>query len=208
MPASGWARVDGWMRSLHLYTGLFLVPWMAVYATSALFLNHDAWLGQKLGVPLQQWNVVREEPLAADDSFPREPADQARAVLRKLDLDGYHSVLGDPNAKELVIYRRCAGGDYRVTWRREQGRVVVQRLLPVSALRWMHSLHFGRGYDWRYPTSVLWAFSVDFVVASTWFWLISGVYIWARRPKKRALGAVCLAAGILLFAVLAVLLSR
>jgi len=27
---SFWARVDRWMRSIHLYSGLFLVPWMMV----------------------------------------------------------------------------------------------------------------------------------------------------------------------------------
>ena len=28
------------MRALHLYTGLFLVPWMTVYAVSAFCLKH------------------------------------------------------------------------------------------------------------------------------------------------------------------------
>ena len=86
--------------------------------------------------------------------------------------------------------------------------MVVQRQRPFSGTRLLHGLHFGRGYDWRYPTSVVWAFSVDFVVASTWFWLLSGIYLWARRPKKRVLGAVVLGGGCLLFAGLVWLLCR
>ncbi len=34
----------------------------------------------------------------------------------------------------------------------------------------------------------------------------SGVYLWARRPRKRVLGGLCMIAGILLFFGLAVLL--
>ena len=43
MGIGGWSRVDRFMRAGHLYTGLFLVPWMAVYATSAFCLNHNSW---------------------------------------------------------------------------------------------------------------------------------------------------------------------
>jgi hypothetical protein len=39
-------------------------------------------------------------------------------------------------------------------------------------------------------------------------WVISGIYLWARRPRKRLLGGLCMAAGCLLFGVLVVLLCR
>jgi hypothetical protein len=43
METSRWLRWDRWMRALHLYTGLFLVPWRTVYAVSAFCLNHKEW---------------------------------------------------------------------------------------------------------------------------------------------------------------------
>jgi uncharacterized iron-regulated membrane protein len=49
---------------------------------------------------------------------------------------------------------------------------------------------------------------VDAVTISTVIWVISGVYLWARRPRKRMLGGVCMTAGIALFAALVVLLCR
>ena len=52
------------------------------------------------------------------------------------------------------------------------------------------------------------ALIVDAVTASTVFWVLSGVYIWARRPRKRLLGGLCLAGGCLLFAFLAISLSQ
>ena len=42
MGKSRWQRVDSVMRWAHLYTGLFLVPWMLVYAVSAFCLNRGA----------------------------------------------------------------------------------------------------------------------------------------------------------------------
>ena len=48
MKTSRWVRWDRWMRGLHLYTGLFLVPWMTVYATSAFCLNHKEWFTEGL----------------------------------------------------------------------------------------------------------------------------------------------------------------
>ena len=204
MPPGRWSRLDGFMRLGHLYTGLFLVPWMAVYATSAFCLNHDQWFPPMF----QSWRPVGEFEFIADKSASQEPAQQARAILEKLGLDGPHRIMGDAGAKELSIYRSCASGDYRITWRRDQSRVVVQRQQPFSGLRLVHSLHFARGYDRRYIPAAVWALSVDTVVVSTWFWVVSGVYIWARRPKKRLWGGSCLAGGSLLFAVLVLLLCR
>ena len=43
---------------------------------------------------------------------------------------------------------------------------------------------------------------------STMLWMVTGIYIWARRPRKRFLGGLCLVAGSLLFTALAVLMCR
>ena len=38
MASSKWVTADRWMREVHLYTGLFLAPWMLIYAVSAFCL--------------------------------------------------------------------------------------------------------------------------------------------------------------------------
>jgi len=204
MSNSRWSRLDSFMRLGHLYTGLFLVPWMAVYATSAFCLNHDRWFPPVF----QSWQILKEVDYTPDDTAGPEHADQARVLLKKLGLDGPHRIIGDPTAEQMVIWRSSPNGDYRITWRRDKSHVAIQRQQPFSVLRLVHSLHFVRGYDGRYLAATVWALSIDFVVASTWFWVVSGVYIWARRPKKPAWGGLCLAAGGLLFTVLVILLCR
>jgi hypothetical protein len=57
------------MRARHLHTGLFLVPWMAVYATSAFCLNDNSWFTPWLG-KLQQWELVREVGFADCRAVP------------------------------------------------------------------------------------------------------------------------------------------
>jgi len=208
MSSNPWPRVDHFMRAVHLYTGLFLVPWMAVYATSAFFLNHDQWLARWLSFSHLKWEDVRTLDLPAGSIPAGDPAEQARVVLQKLDLDGPHQIMGEPNDKELAIFRSCAAGDYRIYWHHDSSQAVVQRRQPDSPWRAIHSLHFGRKYDWRYPAATAWAISVDSVVVSTWFWIVSGIYIWARRPKRRFWGGVCLVSGGLLFGLLVALLCR
>jgi len=46
-----WSRMHRFMRTVHLYSGLLLVPWMAMYATSAFCLNHSRWFTPWLGKP-------------------------------------------------------------------------------------------------------------------------------------------------------------
>ncbi len=202
-----WMRWDHLMRVAHLYTGLFLVPWMLVYALSALFLNHRQWLtGTSQVTPA--WQTVREASFAPDAAFPQAPEDQAKAILKHLDLDGPHQMIGTPDASQLTMYRFCCAGHYRITWQRQQSRLVVEQQRPFSVSSLVNALHFQHGYGQPYFAPRAWAAVVDVTAVSTVIWLISGIWLWARRPRKRLLGGMCLIGGILLFAGLAILLCQ
>jgi hypothetical protein len=194
------------MRTLHLYTGLFLVPWMTVYAVSAFCLNHREWFTKALGLA-QKWEKVREVEFRPGPGFPRTPAEQAVVILRRLDLEGPHNLYGVPDANQLVMIRMCAAGHYRVSWFPPRSRVVVERFRPASFYAVVNAFHFQSGYR-PYFAHAAWAVIVDATTSSTILWLISGVYLWARRPRRRLLGGLCLTAGAVLFAILAVLLCR
>ena len=190
------------LRSLHLYTGLFLSPWMLVYATSAFCLNHDAWVRELFHVVPPSWELVREVSFVPAESFPVAPDDQASAILQKLGLDGPHHIQVVPATQPLTIIRQSGGGNYRITWHRERSVVAIERQQPFSALRLLHFLHFRGGYRQAYAAVILWAIIVDAVAISLWLWVISGVYLWMRRPNKRKLGTVCVVMGCALFVAL------
>lgn len=202
-----WAQWDRWMRAAHLYTGLFLTPWMVVYAVSAFCLNHQEWFTETLHlVPKPKWEVVREVPFAADPATTQVPEDQAKAILEHLDLDGPFRLQDPPDAKAMILYRFCITGNYRITWHRERSQVVVEKWGPFSFYTLVNALHFQHGYGQPYFANVAWAIVVDAVTASTVLWIVSGIYLWARRPRKRLLGGLCLILGTLLFLGLAIVL--
>jgi len=202
-----WMRFDHLMRVSHLYTGLFLVPWMLVYALSAFFLNHRQWLtGTSQVAP--GWQVARETSFTADAAFPQDGEEQMRAILRHLQLTGPHQIIGTPDANQMTLYRFSCAGHYRITWHLQQSRLVVERQRPWSFYSVVNALHFQHGYGQPYFAPLAWAVVLDAVAVSTVIWLISGIWIWARRPRKRLLGGICLLAGSAVFAGLVILLCQ
>ncbi|OHB66025.1 MAG: hypothetical protein A2Y77_00310 [Planctomycetes bacterium RBG_13_62_9] len=208
MADSRWGRIDVVMRSTHLYTGLFLAPWFLVYATSGFCLNHNKWLIERLKISPAKWELVREVPFTPDETFPRTAPERAIAILERVGLPGAHNIVGNPNAPQMVIMRPSGTGAYRVTWRRAGSLLVVERMQPFSVFRLLHFLHFRFGYTQPYFAHVAWAAIVDVVTISMWVWVLSGFYIWLRRPRTRLIGSLFALGGSLLFIVLTILLCR
>ncbi|MCP4611023.1 MAG: hypothetical protein GY845_20130 [Planctomycetes bacterium] len=205
MASSRWIQVDRIMRYIHLYTGLFLMPWIAVYAISAFCLNHNKLLVSKLKVTPPKWKQVKQVEFVPDDAFPSVPAEQARAILQRLDLEGPHRIQGKPNAKQMIIFRICGSGNYRITWRRPGSLIVVEKQGPFSLYRLVHFLHFRGGYAQPYFANITWAVIVDAVAVSMLLWVLTGVYLWYRRSKRLLIGTLCVVTGLLLFVCLTVL---
>lgn len=201
-------RLTKFMRALHLYTGLFLVPWFLVYATSGLLINHGPLITKWLGRPQVQMEVVREESFVAPDDFPHEQPAQAKELLQFLELDGMHRLDRRSNAQRLIIFRLSGGGNYRISWTRANGALVVERQRPFRLRFLLNFLHFRHGYGQPYFANIAWAVMVDCVTISMWLWVISGIYLWAKMPRKRWAGVACLGGGLLLFIGLALLMCR
>jgi len=201
-------KADRALRWIHLYTGLFLLPWMLVYGTSAFCLNHNQWLIQKLNITPPHWETVRQLDFTPDDTFPHEPAQQASAILKMLDLDGAHNIVGKPNQNQMVINRICGTGNYRITWRAPRSQIIVEKQKSFSFYRLIHFLHFRGGYFQPYFVNVAWAVIVDGVALSMWLWVFSGVYLWWRRSRTLLLGWACLIVGFISFLGLVVLFCR
>gem|GEM_PF-2488053 len=116
---------DRWMRVLHLYTSMMLVPWVLVYALSGLMLSHPHWFAK--GWSSGTLRMVREGvPFLPDDTFFQQSRDQqARAVLRQVGMEGDYQISGAPflNSGDQIII----GGD--------AGKGVPQVMTPGTAQR-------------------------------------------------------------------------
>jgi hypothetical protein len=202
-----WIQWDRWMRVSHLYTGLFLAPWMLVYATSALCLNHGDLFTKRLHLA-PTWKTEQETSFTPDASFPPQPEAQVDVVLRHLGLSGPRQLIGTPDGNQWTVIRMCCTGHYRITWNRQGSRLVVERQRPASLYSLVNCLHFQHGYGQLYFAPVAWAIVVDVVSISTVIWVVSGIWLWARNPRRRLWGSTCMIAGSLLFVGLAILLCQ
>src|SRR5512133_1823278 len=113
-PASGTLAVaaDGGVvsasrvvRRVHMYLGLFLVPWMLVYALSTLVMNHRELVSSFYSSKAPA--LTTERALEYSHSFPTNTprAEMAREILKDVGLDGTHRVSGGRDGKPLVIER-------------------------------------------------------------------------------------------------------
>src|SRR5258706_10315632 len=93
------------VRRVHMFTGLFLAPWMLMYALSTLVMTHqepvNSFYASKSPV------TVKERELDYSRSFPTNLTRDAIAqqILSDLGMDGTHSVSGGGNERPLVIQR-------------------------------------------------------------------------------------------------------
>lgn len=188
------------MRAFHLYTGLFMMPWMLVYAASALLLNHRH-LFQKEIKRSVEFKPLYEKAFVPDDHFPSKPEDQAKKILESIDLDGHHVIFGKPTPEEMIIIRISMTGNYNIKWLPKESRLVVSRQ-TFSLLRAIHYLHFRAGFRLQNWAFDVWAVIVDLVALSIFLWIISGIYIILYKPGKKRWSYICMIAGCLVFAVL------
>jgi hypothetical protein len=185
-----------WLRRIHMYAGLFLAPWMVMYALSTVAMNHRA-LFRRPGPPA----LEKERELAYAGRFPADakPAQMARAILADLGFEGTHSVNAARDGSRITIQRQDPVTPRRITFEPAAGRLVVEKeVFRMPAF--LERMHRRRGYAPGGVFQNLWAFSVDAVIAAMLFWVLSGLWLWWEMKRTRLLGGALAAAGCALFA--------
>ncbi len=192
------------LRRIHLYAGLFLAPWVLMYAISTVAMNHRELFddGNAKG---PQWEKRVER--AFDGVFPQDaPVSlQARTLLAWLELDGPHNAHWIPEQATLVIQRQRMIDPVRITYTPADKRVVVEgQAGKTSAL--LERMHRRRGYERDYAADDVWAFVVDAFIVAMLFWVISGLWLWWQMKATRRLGFAFALGGAAVFALYALYL--
>jgi hypothetical protein len=190
-------RFDKVNRRLHLYLGLFLMPWLLMYGVSSFILIHQAWFRAEQEPP---WETLFEKecrrPLEADADL----RSVAQDILKDHGLEGAFWA-DKPNADTLRITRFSFWGSTRLTYSIREARVRAehQRVRgPQAVVR----MHFRGGYGQPTFWDKFWGFMVDLACAAIVIWVASGVVMWWRLRRLRAWGALTLGGGILTFLLL------
>jgi hypothetical protein len=194
------STVSRLIRRIHMFTGLFLAPWMLMYALSTLVMTHREYVLSFY--PSKSPAMVTDRQLDYTHSFPTNATREqiAQQILRDLGLDGAHSVGGGRNGKPLVIQRQHALPQQRITFDAKQNKILIERE-EFRGLTFLERMHRRRGYNQPYALDDTWGFTVDVAVVTMVFWSLSGIWLWWELKTTRGWGALSLTAGLALFAI-------
>ena len=184
------------VRRTHMYLGLFLVPWMLMYALSTIVMNHRA-IFSAPGPPL----VQKESEQIYQGTFPAgaTPAAMASQILADLHLNGTYSVNAARDGRRITIVRQDPVNPRRIVYTPADHKLVVEKEV-FRAPAFLERFHRRRGYQPAFPLQTAWAVSVDTTIAAMLFWAASGLWLWWELKRTRLLGALLAASGCAIFA--------
>lgn len=195
------------VRRLHMYLGIGLVPWFFMYAAGAFALNHTSLMESWFKSDQPEWTKRFEKeyrcPVPANAG---ERAIGAR-VVEDFGLAGrsYYVWWGDGNQKQLVITSFKFLATTRLTYSVEQGRVIAEDQ-RFRLDRFFVGMHERGGYEQSPWLTKAWGVVCDIVGVAVLTWAISGLYIWWKVHRRHVGGGLVLAAGVVCFVVLVALL--
>ena len=198
-------RISRLVRRVHMFTGLFLAPWMVMYALSTLVMAHHEYVNSFYSSKSPA--MVTERELDYSRSFPTNATRDiiAQQILLDLGMDGAHSVSGGRNGRPLVIQRQHALPQRRVTLDASKNKVAIEKE-EFRASTFLERMHRRRGYSQPYALEDTWGFTVDVAVVTMVFWSLSGIWLAWELKTTRLWGALSFLVGSGLFALFATLI--
>ena len=193
------SRVRTLTRMVHNYVGLYFLLFIWLFSVSGLVLNHPPWAAA------QFWRVRNEQTGVRSIRTPVVTGDVALAA----DLMAQLGLVGEIN--ETKRSASNAQFEFQVV---KPGRVVrVQARLDssrasVTMIRlngWgvVDALHKFTGVKMDDPTRTrdwiltrVWSLSMDALAVGLACLVLSGLYLWYRRPGSRRAGLSVLGAGV------------
>ena len=192
------------VRRTHMYLGLFLAPWMAMYAISTLAMNHHQTLRKYFGErPTYEKESEAVFSSGLDASEP--PQMTSRKILIALGFDGRFSVQKSPSAESLIIFRNDPLRPRRITYTFSTGNLLVERQV-WHAPAFLGGMHRRRGFESPFIADDLWALSVDLAIVAMVFWVASGLWMWWEMKVTRTWGGLAALAGAGLFVMFLILI--
>jgi hypothetical protein len=191
-------NLSPFIRTLHLYFGLFISPFILIFGISVLALNHAGFLNQVK--PVKYLPEFRTKL----DNIPLDTTDlvTARAIIRKLGIRGEIDYISKKD-DQLSFPVNKPGLKNRVIVNTITDSVVITRQLEgsVRAMNYLHIMPGPHNATIRGNSLFLkiWRLMADAVVYIMFFLILSGVFLWYFLKFERNAGIYAIALGILFF---------
>jgi hypothetical protein len=194
-------------RDLHLYVGLFISPFVTVFALSVIFLNH-AWLpwgGADAGEVSMATVAIR----AAD---VENSLDLAKQIQRQIGVPGEIDFINRNEEERRVSFPITAPGErtmVRVDLRTGVAELERRETGVWDAMVYLHKMpgphNVAMRGNWLFTR--VWGWLADATAYLLLFVTASGVYLWTAVRAERKTGLIFLGAGVLSFSLLVGLLA-
>jgi hypothetical protein len=185
-------------RDLHLYFGLFISPFILVFAVSVFFLVHRLSPNASVGTKSHISNLSLPPDL--ENLSGRPLVDRLIPILKQNGVEGELGwVQHFPKEHRFVIPVSVPGRTTTVTLdANERGASVEQRVTGLADA--LIVLHMSPGQhmagirkNWIYM--LVWSWLADATVYLTLFITVSGIYLWYVLRAERRIGVMLLLAG-------------
>jgi hypothetical protein len=192
------------IRDLHLYSGLFITPFVLVFAISVFFLVHS-WL-PRIAPETSTTRVVSSVPLPVDlaNLSGRPLIDALRPALEQAGVPGEvgfvrHMVKEGKLTIPVTIPGRETTVSISITNR--EATIVTREAGLANALVTLHKSPGQHGPDIRMNWLFMrvWRWMADTTVYLILFISVSGIYLWYVLRAERTVGVILLFAGALSF---------
>jgi hypothetical protein len=186
------------VRRTHMYLALFLFPWVLMYASSTLVMNHRAIFVGRYGegpVPFETDRQITYDGVFPDGADLRTISKQ---ILASVGLDGAHGVSRRKDGT-IAINRNDLVTPRRLTYSPTDRTLLIERA-QSRPHAFFERFHRRRGYATGYKLDTVWAMSVDLFLVAMVFWVLSGLWMWWEMKVTRRFGLSALVGGVGVFA--------
>jgi hypothetical protein len=188
------------MRYSHLFVGLFLSPFVLVFAISVLLLNHP---GIPLGSPVESATTTLRVnfPSGIEKMDPPARVAQARVILQQAGINGEIGFIGySADNRILSIPVTRPGYEARIDVSMESGTAVVKQrntgigegLIFLHKMPGPHLANIRRNW---FVTRV-WGWLSDGTAWLILFLSASGIYLWVALKSERKTGLILMIGGV------------
>ncbi len=193
-----------WISKLHVYFGLFISPFVVLFAVSAIMFNHT-WGAESEG-------KVQERQTSIEIPENLEGLEIARHIMRQVNVSGeIQSFRHNPQRRRFTIPVMKPGK--RITIKVDLEKKIAE-IEQRSTGFWNSLLYLHKS-----PGPHLAGFRGNWFFTKFWMWLadatvylflalsISGIYMWLLLKSERKTGLILLGAGCLTFFLIVLIMA-
>ncbi|HEY0284110.1 MAG TPA: PepSY-associated TM helix domain-containing protein [Vicinamibacterales bacterium] len=191
-----------WLRDLHLYFGLFISPFILLFAASVFYLNHG-----KL-TPGAEPAADTYRNLTIADGFDRlkgrEAVERVKAILPQVGVAGEIGFLRYVSTdRHLIFPVSKAGSEATVDVDLDARTAIVKRraMNLWESLSYLHKIPGPHNVAIRgnWIGTQIWRLFADATIYLVLFISVTGVYLWWAIKAERRIGLALIAGGAVTF---------